>query len=141
MRFDAFDAGTTARARRVVEALVERGLGVPDALREHVAGREVPMAVLRAEVSRATSLLHAKSASDLTSAIRVARSIDRRPREIGPYNGLAIATATLAAIEALSPRYLSALLDGLLDVAVLATLPPVEKVAKAPPPKRRRKAR
>ena len=130
MKLEAFARVTEARVQRVVGALRARGLPVAPELVVH-DGSVSATAAVRARLREAIEALYEKSCAELGSAFLVARAVDARPREVGPYNSLAISTAVLAAIETLSPRYLSAMVENLADIAALQSLPVVEKAPKA----------
>ncbi len=139
MKVSALTRLPMARVARVVSELRNRGLPVPRELVDHEGDEGTSRVRLRLRES--VSSLYEKSRAELASAFVVARAIDGRPREIGPYNGIAISTAVLAALETISPRYMSALVESLGDIAVLQTLPVVEKVVKSTKGAQRRPSR
>ena len=133
MKLEAFARVTEARVQRVIAQLRSRGLPVARELIDHDGSNPFATASVRARMRESVAALYEKSCAELNSAFLVARAVDSRPREVGPYNGLAISTAVLAAIETLSPRYLSAMVENLADIATLQTLPLIEKAPKSAP--------
>lgn len=89
-----------------------------------------------------SSALFRESAQSARAELAVARAADNLPDGAGPYNGQVLAARALAAMAALSPGYVRALIAGLDDLAAMeALLTPEErktvKPSKAKKPKKK----
>jgi hypothetical protein len=82
-----------------------------------------------------SSALFRESAQGARAELAVARAADNLPDGAGPYNGQVLAAKALAAMAALSPGYVRALIAGLDDLAAMEALLGTEERKSVKPPK------